>query len=189
MAFTTFIIPTIGRPTLSQTVQSLLVQQDPDFKCIIAFDGLVPTMGAPDERFRIVQLPFKFGKTGIGENSFSGNVRNYAMKFLETDWMSFVDDDDTVTPDYVHFLKEAQDNDVVIFRMCYNNGRILPPPGSTEIIPGLVGISFSVRKTILDEHNLRFPNNGSEDYEFLSTLQRSGVKMHISPHIAYRIRH
>ena len=191
MSFTTFIIPTIGRASLQRTIDSLLAQQDSDFECIIIFDGIDQSLSSPDSRFRIVRTPTKLG-INRGESpgeSLSAMVRNYGIELVQTDWISFIDDDDTITPDYVRFLKEVQDNDVVIFRMKYFGGLVLPPLDSNEIVNGGVGISFSVRKAILDKYNTRFINSGVEDYELLASLQRDGARMHVSPYITYHVRH
>lgn len=39
-AIVTFIIPTIGRDTLSKTIDSLINQTNPNWKAIIVFDGI-----------------------------------------------------------------------------------------------------------------------------------------------------
>ena len=40
----TFIIPSIGRPSLQRTINSLMDMKDPDWKAIIVFDGINPTL-------------------------------------------------------------------------------------------------------------------------------------------------
>jgi glycosyltransferase involved in cell wall biosynthesis len=50
----------------------------------------------------------------------AGYVRNYGIKFATTEWVAFVDDDDTIRNTYVEtFLREiaTYDTDVIIFRM------------------------------------------------------------------------
>ena len=193
MPLTTFIIPTIGRDSLSRTVDSVLAQQDPDFQCIIVFDTLSRYYISPDDRFQCYRV---FGMnlgTHEGDNpgqSYAGKVRNYGIDFVTTPWISFVDDDDMVTPDYVRRLREVQENnDVIVFKMEHPQLGILPPGDSHELINGQIGISYSVRKSFLDTHNLRFINSGIEDYELLMALQFHKARFHFSPYITYKVRH
>ena len=92
----TFIIPTIGRSTLRRTLQSLQDQTNQNFKCIVVFDGIDPTITVDDNRFKII----KTNKLGQGRNS-AGLVRNEGMKLVNTEWIGFVDDDDTLSNTYV----------------------------------------------------------------------------------------
>jgi glycosyltransferase involved in cell wall biosynthesis len=191
MPFTTFIIPTIGRDSLPRTIDSLLAQDDPDFECLLVYDGISPTFMTPDKRFQTMRTPMKLGVhegNNVGQN-FAGKVRNFGIERVATNWISFVDDDDTVTSDYVRRLKEAQENDVVIFKMNHPQLGILPPKGCQEIINGQVGISFSVRKSVLDKYHIRFMNDGIEDYNLLMTLQFHKAKIYFSPYITYKVRH
>jgi glycosyltransferase involved in cell wall biosynthesis len=191
MAFTTFIMPTIGRKSLHRTLASLLAQTDPDFDCLVIFDGIERTIPLPDTRFEILRTPMKLGihEGELSGQSQGGRVRNYGIERVGTRWISFVDDDDTVTEDYVTRLKEeASNNDVVIFKMLHPILGVLPPAGCTELINGQVGISFSVRKTALDLYGIRFVNGGIEDLDFLSALEFYGAKIHFSPYVTYHVR-
>jgi glycosyltransferase involved in cell wall biosynthesis len=120
MSEVTFIIPTIGRETLEQSINSLLKQDNPNWKAIIIFDGIEPNIKCIDPRISIL----KCEKKGEGKNG-AGNVRNYAVPFIETEWIAFLDDDDTVADDYVTCLQkqieEIPDLDVLIFRMKHNH--------------------------------------------------------------------
>jgi glycosyltransferase involved in cell wall biosynthesis len=179
---TTFIIPTIGRPTLQRTVDSLMKQTDPNWKAIIVFDGIDPMISFTDPRIKCM----KINKTGICNHA--GKVRNAGMKLVDTEWISFVDDDDTISENYVNWLQEeSADNkeiDVIVFRMQYENGRILPPVDSNAIIQNSVGISFSMKKQLFD-NGYQFIPCGYEDYELLSRIKN----VYVSKHIAYFVRH
>ena len=194
MPLTTFIIPTIGRDSLLRTVNSVLTQHDPDWQCFIICDGSgqYPALMLSDLRLDVFQTSMKLG-THEGDNpgqSYAGRVRNYGIDHVETPWISFVDDDDTITPDYVSRLKEVQENnDVVVFKMDHPQLGILPPGDSHELINGQVGISYSVRKSFLDTYNLRFINSGIEDYELLMALQFHKARFHFSPCVTYKVRH
>ena len=114
----TFIIPTIGRDTLIATIQSIADQTCNKWNAIIVFDGVPPTIKIDDYRFQILHID-KMERPPDQMNS-AGYVRNYGIKFATTEWVAFVDDDDTIRNTYVEtFLQETAtyDTEVIIFRM------------------------------------------------------------------------
>ena len=42
---------------------------------------------------------------GVAINN-AGNVRNYGMSFVETEWIAFLDDDDIIADDYLEKFYE-----------------------------------------------------------------------------------
>ena len=183
-AFVTFIIPTIGRETLPQTLKSLINQTDINWKAIVIFDGISSTIESPDSRIKIIEL-------GKGTNS-AGLVRNYGIKFVDTEWIAFVDDDDSVSCNYVNILKneilEYNDADLIIFRMMLGNSTTILPLLETDTFHGsLVGISFAVKKKLFEEGHLFEPSPG-EDYYYLDGARTKNYKIMISPHITYFVR-
>jgi glycosyltransferase involved in cell wall biosynthesis len=113
----TFIIPTIGRLTLEKTLECLLNQTCCEWKAIVIFDGIDPTISSStyDNRVQIIKKPKTHKAVCYG-----GDVRNYGIQFATTEWVAFVDDDDGIKPTYVEtFLSEiaSYDNDLIIFRM------------------------------------------------------------------------
>ena len=63
MSLITFIVPTINRPTLDNTIQSLLNQTNPNWKCFVLYDG-VDGKEFTDPRIETFKLE-KLGKKGI----------------------------------------------------------------------------------------------------------------------------
>lgn len=122
----TFIIPTVGRDTLIATIQSIANQTCSVWNGIIVFDGVPPTIQISDPRFQIMHID-KMERPPEQINS-AGYVRNYGIKFATTEWVAFVDDDDTIRNTYVEtFLREIStyDTDVIIFRMLkFDKGEI-----------------------------------------------------------------
>jgi len=51
----TFIIPTIGRPSLKETIDSILSQTCQEWYVVIVFDGIEPNFAIHDDRIQIVQ--------------------------------------------------------------------------------------------------------------------------------------
>jgi glycosyltransferase involved in cell wall biosynthesis len=170
----TFIIPTIGRETLSLTLQSLKNQTITNWKAIVIFDGIEPNISESDPRITIIKTPIKLGQ---GYNS-AGLVRNYGIKFVNTEWVAFVDDDDSITPNYIEsFLSELWlDPDVIIFRMMLDD-RVCPIKN--------VGISFAVKTQLVSK--FIFIPSIEEDFEFLDKVRLKKYKIVLSPYITYTV--
>jgi len=178
----TFIIPTIGRETLSLTLQSLKNQTITNWKAIVIFDGIEPTIYETDPRITIIKTPIKLGQ---GYNS-AGLVRNYGIKFVNTEWVAFVDDDDSITPNYIEsFLSELWlDPDVIIFRMTLDD-RVCPSIDSTNFFIKNVGISFAVKTELVSK--FIFIPSIEEDFEFLDKVRLKNYKIVLSPYITYTV--
>ncbi len=181
----TFIIPTIGRKTLKETLLSLIKQTNPNWRAVVIFDGIESNIEISDERIEILEAP----KIGIGENS-AGRVRNYGILHAETEWVAFVDDDDAIKKEYVEiFLTESQKykNDVIIFRMLNFDGDILPKNKTYNFYQCSVGISFAVKKEIFDS-GMFFDPSHLEDYKYLNKLRENNYNIMISPYVLYFVR-
>ena len=117
-------------------------------------------------------------------------MRNFALKMdIKSTWVGFVDDDDTISNKYIDYLIEETTNykfiDVLIFRMMYENGVVLPDKNDKTIVMNKVGISFAINKRIFRKKKYFFKNNSKEDYCFLRDLQIKKYKMLISSYVAY----
>jgi glycosyltransferase involved in cell wall biosynthesis len=187
----TFIIPTIGRPTLQNTLLSLINQTNPRWKAIVVLDGIEPDTTITEfTDNRIVTL--QCSKLGEGTNS-AGNVRNYGIKHATTEWVAFVDDDDSIKNNYVDiFLNEIlhYDVDTIIFRMVIHPEEpftILPNNNTDDFYACYVGISFALKKSIFDS-GIIFEPSGVEDFVFLNKIRENKYKMMISPYALYFVR-
>jgi hypothetical protein len=105
---------------------------------------------------------------------------------VKTDWIGFLDDDDTLDSNYVHTLFDKYtDYDFVIWKMKYTNGLILPRGNTIEF--GDVGISYCYKNKF---ENLRFDKNrDGEDFDFLIKLKSLTNNFIIAPEVYYNIRH
>lgn len=194
MNFVTFIIPSIGRKTLANTISSLysMYGDKSEWKSVICFDNVNPTC-ITNENIICINTPKKLGQ-GINN---AGNVRNYAIDFAinklnlsENSWISMLDDDDSALPEYLVALKEAiskEDPDVVIFKMKYADGTILPPNNIKDIdlLENKVGISFSIKRKVFDK--VRFEPSNGEDFNFLSRLKSYEFKIFLSDWVTYNV--
>lgn len=161
MIETTFIIPSVGRETLNRATESV---EKTGAKYLVGFDD---------------------------DNEGPSVVRNRLIKQAETPWVSFLDDDDTVTPDYVERLTRELElspyADVVIFKEFFLNGTVIPRKDEPFVKWGNVGIAFSVKRDVA----LKWPFREIryEDYEFLKKLEDEGYLISFSPYLTYKERH
>lgn len=177
----TFIIPSINRDTLVDSVDSLLKQSNPNWKCIIIYDG-VDGKTFDDERITTI----KIDKTGWKNEA--GMVRDHGIVLADTEWIGFLDDDDTLHPDYVKTLLEKySDYDFVVWRMQYATGKILPPLWSDYLQLNEVGISFCYKNKF---DGLLFSGNiAGEDFYFIQKLISLTNNYKVAPEVYYFIRH
>lgn len=188
-----FIIPSIGRPTILNTITSLLNQTNNDWKCLIGFDGIKQeelNLELPkDDRISYFYIDKKLGQIHHKHNH-AGKVRNYLMSKVETDWIGFVDDDDTLETKYIEWFNNEKSNnnfDCLLFKMKFaDKPNIIPPYGCSSLIEGQVGISFVVNRNFI-QNKIEFINYVSEDYVFLKEIEKHNGIIQFSNHIAYKV--
>jgi glycosyltransferase involved in cell wall biosynthesis len=191
----TFIIPSIGRESLFYSLESLINQTDPEWQAIIVLDGITVNMLnvdalnlLEDERFEVHEIE-KMG-SNINQAAF---VRNYGMSVVngDSDWLAFLDDDDTIAKDYIEIFKNElllyPECDVYIYRMIDNDQRIIPELNAINFKVCDVGISFIINLNIY-KNGLEFELDGAEDFLYLNKIRKAGYKMIISPYIKYYVR-
>ena len=179
----TFIIPSINRPSLPRTIDSLIQQKNPNWKAIIIFDGVKSNINIADNRFSIINID------KIGKRNNAGEVRNIAIKEVDTEWCGFVDDDDVLLNNYVELFYEYITNesylDVILFRMKRSDS-IIPKNNNNNLIINNVGISFCTKTDILKKYKF-IPGNG-EDFCLIDRLNKKKYKIMISDKITYLVR-
>lgn len=177
----TFIIPTLGRATLSRAIGSLLAQTNPNWKAIVVFDGVKNTTNIKDNRVTYIEI------NKLGTRNHAGNVRNIGISRADTEWVAFLDDDDTVDLKYVdRFYEEINLNanvECVIFRM--SNGHLVFPELNDKTFHiNKVGISFAMKSSLPE----KFSPSGTEDFYLLDKIRSNKRKIVISPYINYFVR-
>jgi hypothetical protein len=187
--FITFIIPTIGRLSLINTINSLLNLNNKNWQALIIFDGIINQFCFDDIRIKYIEIEKRGNK--YENTSNAGYVRNIGINHIQnTEWFAFVDDDDCISPLYIdNLLFEINLNnnfDVCIFRMIYDTKKIIPSPESENIILDDVGINFAIKKNIIKKY--KFTNSNCEDYLLLKKLELNNIKIIISPFITYYVR-
>lgn len=157
---TTFIIPSINRPTLERAIKSV-------------------------ERINQPYLVYH-----DDERAGAGHARQQLIKHVDTDWVSMLDDDDTITEDYVQRLEEEiaahPDADLIHFRQYFiNTGQVFP--NWPEVAWGNIGISFSVKTKVARQ--VGYKSEPYEDFEFVKRVKEAGFNVYFSKYLVYRVRH
>jgi glycosyltransferase involved in cell wall biosynthesis len=187
--YITIIIPSIGRETLKNSIQSLLNQTLNKWKAIIVYDGCKNILDLDllnDRRLSYYEIE----KTS-GVINQAGDVRNYGMQFVKSKWVGFLDDDDCLGKNYVeYFFKNCElfHFDVFIYRMIQEDLKIFPSLLSKDIIPCDVGISFIMKMELFRKCGLKFENSHCEDYDFLYIVKKKNLLIFISHYIQYFIK-
>lgn len=194
--FITFITPTRGRVTLQRTLDSMIRQTDGDWEAMVIRDGWEDNQLLLHYDARI--WSFRADERSAGE---CRNIGLYAVPstFQQSPWVGFVDDDDALDPHYVQLLRETAEDcphaDIVVFRMRYPDGRVLPDPERPRLSWGGVGISFAVKRHWFNQvrfvrENLHKPGRyGNEDICLLTDLHEKGAKTFLHPTVAYYVNH
>lgn len=184
----TFIIPSIGRSSLVQSLQSLISQDNPNWSAIVIFDGVshntVRDLIAIDKRISYLYIDKQ-----IGVSNHAGDVRNYGIKHCKTEWCGFLDDDDSLTTNYVSLfydtIQKYKEVDVIQWRM--KDKRIgYVPDASGDIRKCNIGISQSIKTSILLEYP--FTPSWCEDFDLLDKLNKATKKIIISDKVTYLVR-
>ena len=187
--YITIIIPSIGRETLKNSIQSLFDQTLNKWKVIIVYDGCKNILDSNllnDKRISYYEI-----EKSNGVINQAGDVRNYGMRFVESKWVGFLDDDDCLGKNYVeYFFKNCElfHFDIFIYRMIQEDLKIFPSLLSKDIIPCDVGISFIMNIELFRECGLKFENSHCEDYDFLYMVKKKNHLILISHYIQYFIK-
>lgn len=111
MPLISIIIPVYNvKPYLRQCLDSILAQDEQSWEAIVVDDGstdgsseICDEYASKDSRFRV------FHK----ENGGVSSARNLALKYINGEWIAFIDSDDEITPDYLSIPEAYKDCDVI----------------------------------------------------------------------------
>lgn len=182
------IIPTLGRPSLKKSLQSLINQTTDNWSAYVIFDGVKINDDLIIEHENIHY--FEIEKTN-GIINQASDVRKIGIEKINNDyqWIGFLDDDDTIANDYVeYFLNEVKviQLDVYVYRMINKEQQIFPSLKSKDIQPCDIGISFIVHKNVFQD--IQFENSHCEDYDFLKKVYDQKKLIMFSSCIKYFIK-
>lgn len=201
MSKISIIIPSVGRVSLIKSLESLISQKDPDWVCHVGFDGLTkqqvhPSLRIDDPRIHYHFIEKKLGKMNRRMHNFGGLVRNQLIDRVTTDWIGFLDDDDTLHQNYTtvlnYHIKTSDVLDFLVYRMIYKDGKLIPSIKTTqveELVGGNIGINFAAKTKFIKDNNIRFKNGPREDFNFLADIRRHGGIGKISEEVLYKVGH
>ena len=190
--FITFIIPSIGRDSLNQTLNSLNFQTDQSWKAIIIADGynFSDSLISNWTNWSSGRLTF-INHAKLGSENHAGSLRNIGISHATTEWIGFVDDDDCLDIGYVSILRNEVlrfNSDIFIFRMIWPDGRVLPKHRLTHYEKGDVGISFAMKRKIF-ENGYKFVPDEYEDFNFISRVDHTHeYNVKLTEHILYYVK-
>lgn len=179
----TFIIPTIGRGTLKRSIDSAL--QLDNTSVVVVFDG-VPINKVVDDP-RVVYIEVEKSRKNAGHS------RNYGIDYIfnniDTEWISFLDDDDYLINDFNKSIAGHSNYDLLIHSIEFpfhpKSRRILPAKRGTGIERGHMGIAMSVKKAVLEKYNICFRENRGKDYSFARDLINAGASHYKTGMVVY----
>jgi len=187
-----FIIPSLGRATIKNSLQSLISQTDPEWRAFVGFDGLSEEDVDKSILIQDDRITYFYLKEKLGTSLFHGNagqVRNKILSLIgiQNTWTGFLDDDDSLSPYYIEIFKNSvqkEYKECYVFRMNHN-GEIIPPLELNTIIQNHVGISFVVNTNFINENNILFCNDNAEDFKYLVEISKYNGSIKILPFIGY----
>lgn len=142
------VIPTTGRPDLVAAVEDVLGQHHANLELIVALDGCeapTPLTTSVDDRLRFVSTERRSGP---------GAARNAGAGVATGDWLTFLDDDDRVSPAWLStFAAMAAEGRVGLVR-CAASAVTTGDGGSpvTRVVEadrGLAG-TFAMRREVFE---------------------------------------
>lgn len=152
------IVPIYGAEAyLPACAESLLGQTFADFELILVDDGstdncpkLCDELAARDSRVRVIH------QTNQGLSA----ARNAGIEIARGAWLSFVDADDFVAPNFLEVLHGAATRagaDCAVCGLCLTDetGKVIEPSYPTEVESG-VRTGLSVLETIRDKSNMPY---------------------------------
>mmetsp|Transcript_10789 Transcript_10789/g.39078 ORF Transcript_10789/g.39078 Transcript_10789/m.39078 type:complete len:604 (+) Transcript_10789:234-2045(+) len=199
----TFIIPTKGRDTLERALDSLQSQTDEYWRAIVVVATrlrlrspllLPPHVGIASRHRQDARIIFLSHDRVLSGNC-AGSARNFALPFSLTDWIAFLDDDDTVSRFHVQSIHDAarqnQQLDLLSFRMFDHRNKdgekIVPRPEFEDAVINHIGISFAFKRTHTDFDY--FVDSPNEDYLFIKRFCfRTGRVCFLSEKVSYYVK-
>lgn len=127
----TFIVPTVGRPTLGPLMDQLRAELGPLDQVVVVADGRVlAARGCTNGDPRMEYHEFPGGRRG-------NPGRDFGMSRARGDWLMFVDDDDLLAPGAVSELRKVLASGPRVPHIFRCAGLDLPKPPFSETTPGV----------------------------------------------------
>ena len=184
--FNTFIIATIGRPSLKEAIESALNQHQPTLVVVI-FDNepIVEIVKNPN----VVYL--KTNQHVWGEGARQHGIDWCIKNNLQSTFISYLDDDDVILPSYTESLEKFNIYDIIVHSMkIFANGRIVPEQGyysnpnlleaqrikiaTQPLIINYVGLTYSLKWE--KAKNIKWTSSVPPDWNYINAACQSGLR-------------
>lgn len=153
-----FIIPSLGRPSLRQTIASIETEAGDEI-IVVGTDAMVRTDPRPTY---IMVAP---------GNDWGRKERTRGMQEATQPYLAFIDDDDTYAPGHRALMRHAittTPDAPVLFRMQYPNGFVLWRE------PHLISGNVSTQMILIPNDRAKlgaWTNRREGDYDFLASMR------------------
>lgn len=166
------IVPTTGRDSLPQAIDSILTQTHQDFVVHIVWHNNPVGTGLPEGYLAAARMHHDV-RTYHVKNGFSdsgASARNWGIANGESEWVAYLDDDDYWLPDHLEYMAAEAANDPNVdmmhswghaFRMSLQTGR------SLNRTPRMMGSTVELPLTVSMAHtrHLFFRTDGWQPYD------------------------
>lgn len=160
------VVPTLGRPTLARTLESIAGQLRGDDHCVVVADagGNHLIVEALFGEYADVRWTYDEWPDGCSGH----RARNHAMdSLIEGDLMISIDDDDILAPQALKTIRKSDTSRASIYRMRYSDGRVLW--GEPRVEMDNVGSPMIVAPTSCRS---RWGARYQGDFDFALSLER-----------------
>jgi hypothetical protein len=181
--YNTFIIPTLGRNSLKTAIESVLIHNNTHI--VVINDGIKFCELIKDPRITYIYNKYSSGS--------AGSVRNcgidYILSNIQTEYISFLDDDDYILNNFTDIIKLYPMYDLLIHSISFlyhkEERKQLPSKSGFEIKRGQMGIAMSVKSKTLKNTNTKFCSAFAEDFIFAKTLIENGATYYSTGIVTY----
>lgn len=182
-----FIIPTTaaGTERRGRALRSLLAQSDPDWFAVAVANGPAPYM--PLEA-RYFSLRGPSGGGPVAALNVAINHLHLAARVgdFDSEWVTALDDHDTVSEETVARLKQVGDAaDVVIFRTHTTHGLVFPHPSIPVLAPTEVGNAVMFRRAFMERAGVQAAPVADYVAYMLTQAMEAGARVLLHPSINY----
>lgn len=160
----TIIIPTIGRPSLQDTLDSIASQIGPFDQVFVVADGTYP-----ESRCLVENYGIQYGYFEINDgphHDWGARARNFGISIAKKAYIAFMDDDDRYLPGAFAFIKNAIHlfpGNPFLFRMIHGKSMIWT---RNELVLGNVSSQMVVVPNDCTKLS-RFTDRYEGDFDFI----------------------
>jgi hypothetical protein len=182
-----FVVPTTGdgHDRRGRALGSVLAQSDPDWAAVAIGSGFFPTLPL-EARYFALKGREQASKVRILTDALNHLHLAQATESLEAEWVAVLDEEHTVSEQFVARCKAIDECvDVIVFRTQYKRGIVLPDALYPSLIPEHIGVGITFRRSFAERAGLEFEDVGDPISYFLTRAEHSGARVLLHPAISF----